>query len=171
MQIEKTFMFVITDLDGTLLDHETYSWAEASEAKEMLASRHIPLVMCSSKTVSEIQTFRASLEINYPFIVENGGAVYLPPKSDQDVDWNCIALTSFLGSCSSLWIVFQEFAPAFVHFRTPLFKVGASVFISAFLRLHRKDQKECHCKTASDSEYGFGNPLIHAVILYLWSCL
>lgn len=92
MQIEKTFMLVITDLDGTFLDHETYSWAEASEAKEMLASRHIPLVMCSSKTVSEIQTFRASLEINYPFIVENGGAVYLPPKSDQDADWNCIAL-------------------------------------------------------------------------------
>lgn len=48
-------MVIFTDLDGTLLDHETYSFAAAGEALEALTRENIPLILCSSKTRAEIE--------------------------------------------------------------------------------------------------------------------
>ena len=45
-------LLVFTDLDGTLLDHEDYSYAAANEALAELRSRRIPLILCSSKTAA-----------------------------------------------------------------------------------------------------------------------
>ena len=67
---------VFTDLDGTLLDHDSYSYDAALPALEMLAEREIPLVLTSSKTKAEIASLRVDLNNQHPFIVENGGAVY-----------------------------------------------------------------------------------------------
>ncbi len=72
----KTIIF--TDLDGTLLHPETYSFTEALPALNLIRSRGIPLVLCSSKTKAEIEVCRRRLQNNDPFIVENGGAIYLP---------------------------------------------------------------------------------------------
>lgn len=69
---------VFSDLDGTLLDLETYSWEEARPAVELLRSRGIPLVLCSSKTRAEIEHHRRELALDAPFIVENGSAVFIP---------------------------------------------------------------------------------------------
>jgi mannosyl-3-phosphoglycerate phosphatase len=69
---------VFTDLDGTLLDHETYSNAPATEALDLLAERRIPVILCSSKTRAEIELIRLNLRLSDPFISENGGAVFLP---------------------------------------------------------------------------------------------
>lgn len=69
---------IITDLDGTLLDRETYGFAAALPALERLARRAIPLVLCSSKTASEMRVLRKSLDNRHPFVVENGGGIYLP---------------------------------------------------------------------------------------------
>ncbi len=69
---------VFTDLDGTLLEHSTYSFAEAEEALDLLRSQDIPLVICTSKTRSEVEFWRRLLGNEHPFIVENGGAVFLP---------------------------------------------------------------------------------------------
>jgi mannosyl-3-phosphoglycerate phosphatase len=71
-------LVVFTDLDGTLLDHTTYSHAPAAQALGMLAKRRIPVVLCSSKTRTEIEELRSDLGIEHPFISENGGAVFLP---------------------------------------------------------------------------------------------
>ena len=65
---------VFTDLDGTLLEHSTYSFAEAEEALDLLRSQDIPLVICTSKTRSEVEFWRRLLGNEHPFIVENGGA-------------------------------------------------------------------------------------------------
>jgi len=71
---------VITDLDGSLLDHHDYSWHAARQALELIAARHIPLILCSSKTVAEIDVLRKALGITAPFVIENGAAIYLPDK-------------------------------------------------------------------------------------------
>ena len=71
-------MIVFTDLDGTLLDLATYSFAPAKPAIKQLLQRRIPLILCSAKTYREMDPYREALGISDPFIVENGGAVYVP---------------------------------------------------------------------------------------------
>ena len=71
-------IIVFTDLDGTLLDYETYSFKEALPALNLLKKKQIPLVICTSKTRVEIEYYRKKLENKDPFIVENGGAIFIP---------------------------------------------------------------------------------------------
>jgi mannosyl-3-phosphoglycerate phosphatase len=72
------YLLVFTDLDGTLLNHETFSLESALPAIETLKERNIPLIFCTSKTRAEIETVRSLLQNNHPFISENGGAVFIP---------------------------------------------------------------------------------------------
>lgn len=69
---------IFTDLDGTLLDHETYSFSAAMPALELLREKGIALVFCSSKTRAEIEIWRKRLENQHPFIAENGGGIFVP---------------------------------------------------------------------------------------------
>ena len=71
---------VFTDLDGTLLDHSTYSYSKAEKALRSLREKGIHLVLCSSKSRDEIMIYRDKLSNNEPFILENGGAIYIPEK-------------------------------------------------------------------------------------------
>ena len=70
---------VFTDLDGTLLAHDSYSWDGARPALEELRRRRIPLVFCTSKTRAEVRALRRAIGNSDPFIVENGGVVVVPP--------------------------------------------------------------------------------------------
>jgi HAD superfamily hydrolase (TIGR01484 family) len=47
-------LLVFTDLDGTLLDHHTYSFEPALPALNSLKEKNIPLIICTSKTRAEI---------------------------------------------------------------------------------------------------------------------
>ncbi|MDE3164821.1 MAG: HAD hydrolase family protein [Acidobacteriota bacterium] len=69
---------VFTDLDGTLLDHATYSWDAARPALEHLRRSGIPWVIVTSKTRAEVEYWRHETGNAHPFIVENGGAAYIP---------------------------------------------------------------------------------------------
>lgn len=71
-------MVVFTDLDGTLLDHETYSFAPALPALHTLQARGIPVVLVTSKTRSEVEALRRTMDHTGPFIVENGAAIFIP---------------------------------------------------------------------------------------------
>lgn len=71
-------LVIFTDLDGSLLDPVTYSWAAAREALDTLRQCEIPLVLVSSKTRAEIESLRIGLRHHHPFISENGGAVFIP---------------------------------------------------------------------------------------------
>jgi len=73
---------VFTDLDGTLLDHASYSFEPAREALNALSLTGIPLILCSSKTRAEILLLQDMLGISGPFISENGGAVFLSGGGD-----------------------------------------------------------------------------------------
>lgn len=72
-------LFVLfTDLDGTLLDADTYRYDAARPALHRLREHAIPLVICTSKTRAEVEPLRRRLGNQAPFIVENGGALYIP---------------------------------------------------------------------------------------------
>ena len=71
---------IFTDLDGTLIDHDTYDFKEAESALNQLRSRDIPVVICSSKTRAEIEVYRGRMSLDSPFIVENGGAIFIPQR-------------------------------------------------------------------------------------------
>lgn len=75
---EKPRIVVFTDLDGSLLDSATYSFEAAKVALQALQALHIPLVLTSSKTRAEMEPIRFRLDHREPFIVENGGGVYVP---------------------------------------------------------------------------------------------
>jgi len=69
---------IFTDLDGTLLDHATYRWTAARPALRALRLRAVPLVIVTSKTCAEVLPILRTLRPRQPFVVENGGAIYLP---------------------------------------------------------------------------------------------
>lgn len=71
-------LVVFTDLDGTLLDRATYSYAPAIPALELLRQHKIPVVFCSAKTKAEQEVYRSEMGISDPFIVESGGAIFIP---------------------------------------------------------------------------------------------
>lgn len=80
MTNEKTPQIIVfTDLDGTLLDAETYSYAQSQSALKRLQSAGIPVVFCSSKTDAEQVPIRKALNVTGPYILENGSAVVVPP--------------------------------------------------------------------------------------------
>jgi mannosyl-3-phosphoglycerate phosphatase len=69
---------VFTDLDGSLLDHHSYSYQDALPHLRLLERAAIPVIPASSKTRSEIEQLRADLGNDHPFIAENGAAVFIP---------------------------------------------------------------------------------------------
>ncbi|WP_353471800.1 HAD-IIB family hydrolase [Salipiger sp. H15] len=76
---------VFTDLDGTLLDHGSYSHAAARPALEALRQRRIPLILASSKTAAEIAPLQAELGLgDWPAIVENGADRVRPGDLAKD---------------------------------------------------------------------------------------
>jgi mannosyl-3-phosphoglycerate phosphatase len=75
----KVKMFLIfTDLDGTLLDHNTYSWKEAEPALDLCRRALVPVILVSSKTRAEMDVLRVQLGLCSPFISENGGGIFFP---------------------------------------------------------------------------------------------
>lgn len=73
---------IFTDLDGTLLDHDTYSFEPARPALERLRQTRTPWVLVSSKTRTELEEIRRRLGHQGPFVSENGGAIFLPRGLD-----------------------------------------------------------------------------------------
>jgi mannosyl-3-phosphoglycerate phosphatase len=69
---------IFTDLDGTLLDQDSYSYKPARPALEALRAQGIPVVFCTSKTRAEVEEIRRELNNSEPFVVENGGAIFIP---------------------------------------------------------------------------------------------
>lgn len=70
-----------TDIDGTLIDHHTYSFDESLEGVELLKKRGIPLVPVSSKTFDEICGLMKELDLPFPFVFENGCGIAYPDVS------------------------------------------------------------------------------------------
>jgi mannosyl-3-phosphoglycerate phosphatase len=68
---------IFSDLDGTLLDHDTYAYTDALDALQLIKDQKIPVILCSSKTRLEIEWYRQRLSLEDPFISENGAAIFI----------------------------------------------------------------------------------------------
>ncbi len=77
MKINEHYI-VSTDLDGTLLDHHTYSWKAASPAIDFLMENKIPIIFNTSKTLAEAIQLQQDIGIDQPVIIENGSALAIP---------------------------------------------------------------------------------------------
>lgn len=78
MRSDNTFYIISTDLDGTLLDHHTYSWKAAEPAINFLKSNEIPIIFNTSKTLAEALQLQRDIHIEQTAIVENGSALAIP---------------------------------------------------------------------------------------------
>jgi mannosyl-3-phosphoglycerate phosphatase len=88
-------LLVFSDLDGTLLDHDTYSWAAAKPALSALAKIGAGLILASSKTAAEMQVVQADVGVSqWPAIVENGAGL-LGKRAPQMTDYNSIRTALF----------------------------------------------------------------------------
>lgn len=79
---------VFTDLDGTLLNHDDYSYAAAQPALAELKKRQVPLILVSSKTAPEMLKLRLEMGNSAPLVSENGSLVMIPEEllSDLGID-------------------------------------------------------------------------------------
>jgi len=71
---------IFSDMDGTFLDHHTYSYKKAMPAVNRIKKNGVPLVFCSSRVRKEIEVYNKGLRLKHPFISENGAAIFIPAK-------------------------------------------------------------------------------------------
>ena len=73
--IYNSSIWIVSDVDGTLMDH-SYDLSPARETIKKLQKLCIPVILCTSKTASEVKVIRKELKLMDPYIVENGAAIY-----------------------------------------------------------------------------------------------
>lgn len=92
---------IVTDVDGTLLDHHSYSHQAVDALLARLEAAGVPVVLNTSKTFAEVVRLRRELSNRHPFVVENGSAIYIPhgyfsrraaPADNRADDYQCIVL-------------------------------------------------------------------------------
>ena len=67
---------IFSDLDGSILDRDTFNFDKIKLFLNNLISRNILIIPNSSKTKEEIISFNKELGEDLPYIVENGAAIY-----------------------------------------------------------------------------------------------
>lgn len=78
-------LLILTDLDGTLLDHASYDYAPAQPLLARLQAADVPVVLASSKTAAEIALWQERLGLTrWPAVVENGAALFDGTLDDTD---------------------------------------------------------------------------------------
>lgn len=83
---QKKLLF--TDLDGTLLDLQTYSCEQVGASVSQLKDAGISIVFCSSKTWEEQEHYLNELKLDEPVIVENGSGIIFPKRDEFFHFWD-----------------------------------------------------------------------------------
>lgn len=78
-------LLIVTDLDGTLLNHDNYSFEGAKPALDRIRELGVPVAIVTSKTRAEVSRLRERLEVPGPDITENG-------SWSRDYAWLCDVL-------------------------------------------------------------------------------
>ena len=90
-------LLVFSDLDGTLISHDTYRWDAARPALARLRSSGAGVVLASSKTAPEIIGLRAQMGLeDWPAIVENGAGLLEAQATDTPPDTEYLRLRTAL---------------------------------------------------------------------------
>ena len=75
MNTEKKVL-IFTDLDGSLLDKDSFKFDEAKDFINKIVKKGISIIPNSSKTAQEINYFCNEASLDKTFICENGSAIY-----------------------------------------------------------------------------------------------
>jgi len=89
---------IFTDLDGSLLKHEDYSFDEAKPTLAYIKENNIPLIFTTSKTKNECEILQSQMDIKAPFIVENGAAIYYPDGTIEQLGLQHHQIKEFMDS-------------------------------------------------------------------------
>jgi len=99
-------LLVATDLDGTLLGHDSYAYEAVLPLLQELQSAGVPIVLATSKTRSEVEQWQARLGLKPPYIVENGSAAVFADGTEAVFGARLPELVAFMadfaGSTTSL---------------------------------------------------------------------
>lgn len=69
---------VVTDMDGTLLNHHDYRYEAVLPMLQQLEEMDIPVIFNTSKTFVELGSLVQQFNNVHPFIIENGSAIVVP---------------------------------------------------------------------------------------------
>ncbi len=142
---------IFSDLDGSLLDHDSYSHQAADKRLLELAQKQIPLILTTSKTRAEVMTIRQELNNQHPFIIENGAAIYIPRGYFSSKPNQCIELDDFwvyrLSEPRSYWLALlnkakKQFPHSFSHFAAMKEEVIAQVTGLSLAQAQLANQRE-----------------------------
>lgn len=95
-----TQLIIFTDLDGTLLNGETYDYAATVPLIQKLKTLKVPVIPVTSKTRAEVATLRHDVGLSDPFITENGSGIFVEvnhnpfnePPGEQEGDYYAVEL-------------------------------------------------------------------------------
>lgn len=95
-----TQLIIFTDLDGTLLNGETYDYAATVPLIQQLKSLKIPVIPVTSKTRAEVTTLRQDVGLSDPFVTENGSGIFIEinhnpfnePMGEEEDDYYVVDL-------------------------------------------------------------------------------
>lgn len=120
---------IFSDMDGTLLDHENYTWQAASEALLLAQNKNIPVVPCTSKTLAECLAIQSEIGLKGPIIFENGSGLAMPktlnvlppsdlefPMEETDDHWILGFSMSYKALCNTLKQIREAFGFPFRGF-------------------------------------------------------
>lgn len=112
-----TALILFTDLDGTLLNGESYDYAAALPVLETLKQQGVPVIPVTSKTRAEVVTLIQQIGLTDPFVVENGSAIYIPretcpfalPEGEDEGPYRVVALgVAYVMARAGLKAIAQE---------------------------------------------------------------
>jgi mannosyl-3-phosphoglycerate phosphatase len=96
---------IFTDLDGTLLDQDDFTWAAAQPALQQALERGVPIIPCSSRSFAECHALHQQMGLRGPIVFENGAGVALPknqfrrplapPSDESEGYWLCRVAQSY----------------------------------------------------------------------------
>ena len=73
---QKKQIIIFTDLDGSLLNKDTFRFDEIEDYFRELISKGIKIIPNSSKTEAELSDFNNQYNLNLSFIAENGSSIH-----------------------------------------------------------------------------------------------
>ena len=112
-----TALILFTDLDGTLLNGESYAYEAALPVLETLKQQGVPVIPVTSKTRAEVETLIQQIGLTTPFVTENGSAIYIPretcpfdlPEGEDDGPYRVVALgVAYVMARAGLKAIAQE---------------------------------------------------------------
>ena len=151
MSNDKTPWLIFSDLDGSLLDQDSYSHKAADDLLQELEKSDIPVILTTSKTRAEVVSIREELNNRHPFIIENGAAIFIPQGYFSEKPKACIEVDGFwvycLSQARSHWLSILNkaktiFPHSFSHFSAMKEEVIAQVTGLSYEQAQQANKRE-----------------------------